>query len=150
MDLEKLKRLIEIFEKSSLSELEIEEEGTRLKFVKPKEKEIVFPHTQIPTPPHTPREEVEERDEEEKKKIVAIRSPLVGTFYRAPSPEEPPFVEVGDEVVPGQTVCIIEAMKVMNEIEAEVKGKIKEILVQNGEPVEYDQELFLIEVEGEG
>ena len=145
MDLEKLKRLIEIFEKSSLSELEIEEEGTRLKFVKPKEKEIVFPHTQIPGPLHTPREEAEERGEEEKKKIVAIRSPLVGTFYRAPSPEDPPFVEVGDEVVPGQTVCIIEAMKLLNQIEADISGTIKAICVENGEPLEYGQTICIIE-----
>ncbi|MCD6082956.1 acetyl-CoA carboxylase biotin carboxyl carrier protein, partial [Candidatus Aerophobetes bacterium] len=78
-------------------------------------------------------------------KLFSVRSPLVGTFYRAPSPEEEPFVEVGDEVTEGQTLCIIEAMKVMNEITSEVSGKVKKILVENGQPVEYDQELFLIE-----
>jgi acetyl-CoA carboxylase biotin carboxyl carrier protein len=71
----------------------------------------------------------------------------VGTFYRAPSPEEKPYVEVGDEVVVGQGLCVIEAMKVMNEITSEAEGRIKEILVKNGHPVEYDQELFLIEGE---
>lgn len=73
-----------------------------------------------------------------------ILSPMVGTFYRAPAPDEPPFVEVGDRIRNGQTVCIIEAMKLMNEIEAEVSGEVIEILVQNGEPVEYNQPLMRI------
>jgi acetyl-CoA carboxylase biotin carboxyl carrier protein len=77
-------------------------------------------------------------------KSVAISSPMVGTFYRSPAPGEPPFVEVGDRVRVGQTVCIIEAMKLMNEIEAEVSGQILEILVQNGEPIEYGQPLMRI------
>lgn len=77
-------------------------------------------------------------------KSVEISSPMVGTFYRSPAPGEPPFVEVGDRVRLGQTVCIIEAMKLMNEIEAEVSGQILEILVQNGEPVEYGQPLMRI------
>ena len=82
---------------------------------------------------------------EEKEELVAVRSPLVGTFYMAPSPDEDPFVEVGDEVNAGETLCIIEAMKVMNEITSEIKGTVREILVGNGHPVEYDQKLFLIE-----
>jgi acetyl-CoA carboxylase biotin carboxyl carrier protein len=77
-------------------------------------------------------------------KFVEISSPMVGTFYRAPAPSEPPFVEVSDRVRSGQTVCIIEAMKLMNEIEAEVSGQVMEILVQNGEPVEYGQPLMRI------
>lgn len=75
---------------------------------------------------------------------VEILSPMVGTFYRAPAPDEPPFIEVGERVKVGQTVCIIEAMKLMNEIEAEVAGEILEILVQNGEPVEYNQPLMRV------
>ena len=75
---------------------------------------------------------------------VEILSPMVGTFYRAPAPDEPPFTEVGERVRAGQTVCIIEAMKLMNEIEAEVSGEIREILVQNGEPVEYNQPLMRV------
>jgi acetyl-CoA carboxylase biotin carboxyl carrier protein len=75
---------------------------------------------------------------------VEIRSPMVGTFYRAPAPDEPPFVDVGDRIRSGQTVCIIEAMKLMNEIEAEMAGEIIEILVQNGEPVEYNQPLMRV------
>jgi acetyl-CoA carboxylase biotin carboxyl carrier protein len=78
------------------------------------------------------------------KKLVDVPSPMVGTFYRSPSPDEPPFVEVGDRIRTGQTVCIIEAMKLMNEIEVEVSGQIVEILVQNGQPVEFGQPLMRI------
>ena len=76
---------------------------------------------------------------------VAITSPMVGTFYRAPAPDADPYVEVGDRVEVGQTVCIVEAMKLMNEIEAEVRGKIVKVLVENMQPVEYGQQLFLLE-----
>lgn len=77
--------------------------------------------------------------------LVAVCSPMVGTFYRAPAPDAPPYVEVGDAVKPGTVVCIVEAMKLMNEIESEISGKIAEILVENESPVEFGQELFLIE-----
>ncbi|NET44089.1 acetyl-CoA carboxylase biotin carboxyl carrier protein [Okeania sp. SIO2B3] len=77
-------------------------------------------------------------------KFEEILSPVVGTFYRAPAPDEPSFVEVGDRITSGQVVCIIEAMKVMNEIEAEVSGQIVEILIENGQPVEYNQPLMLV------
>lgn len=78
------------------------------------------------------------------KKWVEVTSPMVGTFYRAPAPDEPPFVSVGDRLAKGQVVCIIEAMKLMNEIETEVSGQVMEILVQNGEPIEYGQTLMLV------
>ena len=78
--------------------------------------------------------------------IVYVKSPLVGTFYRSPSPESPPFVEVGKEVKNGDVLCILEAMKVMNEIKTDVDGTIKEILVENGKPVEFGQVLFVIEI----
>lgn len=90
--------------------------------------------TPPPEPPPSPTE----------KKWVAITSPMVGTFYRAPAPDEPPFVDVGDRVSNTQTVCIIEAMKLMNEIEAEVTGEVMEIAVANGEPVEYGQTLMWV------
>lgn len=80
-------------------------------------------------------------------KFVEVLSPVVGTFYRSPGPDEAPFVEIGDRISSGQTVCIIEAMKVMNEIEAEVSGQIVEILIQNGEPVEYNQPLMRVNPE---
>jgi oxaloacetate decarboxylase alpha subunit len=76
--------------------------------------------------------------------LVAVTSPMVGTFYRSPSPDSPSFVEIGDVVKPGQTVCIVEAMKLFNEIESEVAGKVVKILVENGKPVEYGQKLLLI------
>ena len=78
-------------------------------------------------------------------KTVEIKAPMVGTFYRAPSPETPPYVEVGQIIEPGQVICIIEAMKLMNEIKSEIKGKIMEVLVDNAEPVEFGQSLLIIE-----
>jgi acetyl-CoA carboxylase biotin carboxyl carrier protein len=76
---------------------------------------------------------------------VEIRAPMVGTFYRAPSPEAPPYAETGQIIEPGQVICIIEAMKLMNEIKSEIKGKVVEILIDNTEPVEFGQPMFLIE-----
>ncbi|MBC7190438.1 acetyl-CoA carboxylase, biotin carboxyl carrier protein, partial [Candidatus Aerophobetes bacterium] len=121
MDVEELKRIIGIFETSSLSELEIEEGGTRLRLVK----KTNLPSTLPLEIAVSTEKEKEEKEEEKTAKEVSVRSPLVGTFYRAHSPEEEPFVEVGDYVRPGQTLCIIEAMKVMNEITSEVAGKVK-------------------------
>ncbi len=97
----------------------------------------VPPLTPTPPTPETPPSPAE-------KKWLPITSPMVGTFYRAPAPDEPPFVEVGDRVSNTQTVCIIEAMKLMNEIEAEVTGEVMEIAVSNGEPVEYGQTLMWV------
>ena len=82
--------------------------------------------------------------------LVEVSSPMVGTFYRAPAPDAPPYVEVGDRVKTGQTLCILEAMKLMNELESEVAGVIREVSVQNAEPVEYGQVLFRIELDGAG
>ena len=82
--------------------------------------------------------------------LVEINSPMVGTFYRAPAPDAPPYVEIGDRVKTGQTLCILEAMKLMNELESEVAGVIREVSVQNAEPVEYGQVLFRIELDGTG
>jgi acetyl-CoA carboxylase biotin carboxyl carrier protein len=89
-------------------------------------------------------QEKEQGKEKEEEGTIAITSPMVGTFYRSPSPESPPFVEVGDEVESGKVVCIIEAMKLFNEIESEVRGKVAKVLVENGQPVEYGQKLILI------
>lgn len=94
-------------------------------------------------------EEIVEKSKEEFQSagnLIYVKSPLVGTFYRAPSPESPPFVEVGSKVKKGDILCIIEAMKVMNEIKSEVEGTVKEILVENGKPVEFGEVLFVIEV----
>ncbi len=143
MDLDQLRKVIEIFESSSLSELEIEERGIRFRLAKGGAQEIEV-EKEIP---HLKRKRGAQKVEREKgkKELVAVRSPLVGTFYRSSSPDEQPFVEVGDEVKTGETLCVIEAMKVMNEITSELEGKVREILVGNEQPVEYDQQLFLIE-----
>ena len=90
-------------------------------------------------------EEVKAEKTEPEKKLNEIKSPMIGTFYRAPNPESPPFIEPGDRIKPGQTVCIIEAMKLFNEIEAEISGTIVEVLVENSSPVEFDQPLFLVD-----
>jgi len=79
------------------------------------------------------------------KNLITIKSPMIGTFYRSPNPETPPFINVGDEITPGKPVCIIEAMKLFNEIESEISGKVVKILVENATPLEYDQPLFLVE-----
>ncbi|WP_163329383.1 acetyl-CoA carboxylase biotin carboxyl carrier protein [Desulfurobacterium thermolithotrophum] len=140
---DKVKELLKALENTSIEELEIEAEGIKLraKFARGVVKE-------------TPSKEVvlKETKEEEKEEVVettedcyVVESPMVGTFYRAPAPGAEPFVKEGDFVEKGQTLCIIEALKVMNEIEAEVSGVVKKILVENGQPVEYGQPLFYIE-----
>ncbi|RKY37033.1 MAG: acetyl-CoA carboxylase, biotin carboxyl carrier protein, partial [Candidatus Omnitrophota bacterium] len=91
-------------------------------------------------------QEVSLHPDVEEQGITYIKSPMVGTFYRAPAPDAPPFVEVGDEVDVGQTVCIIEAMKLMNEIKSDVRGKVLEVLVENGSPVDYGDNLFKVKV----
>jgi acetyl-CoA carboxylase biotin carboxyl carrier protein len=88
---------------------------------------------------------VESAEEAPKQNLTEVTSPMVGTFYRAPAPEAPPYVEVGSHVTKGQTLCILEAMKLMNELESEVDGVVREVLVANADPVEYGQILFMIE-----
>ncbi|QHT72023.1 acetyl-CoA carboxylase biotin carboxyl carrier protein [Rhodocytophaga rosea] len=98
-----------------------------------------------PIPPQTPATPTPTATENKESKYIAIKSPMIGTFYRSSNPDSPMFVNVGDDVKKGQTVCIIEAMKLFNEIESEVSGKIVKILVENASPVEYDQPLFLVD-----
>lgn len=153
MDLLLLKKLLRIFESSTISEMEIEEEGLRVRLSKKIEvvsQSTVLNPTSISLPPQQaakPAESVAPVVKEEKKSenIHEIKSPIVGTFYRAPAPDADAFVKVGDVVSVGTTLCIIEAMKLMNEIESDVNGKVLKILVENGRPVEYNQPLFLIE-----
>lgn len=90
-------------------------------------------------------EKAEKQKDAPKDNLITIKSPMIGTFYRSPNPETPSFVNVGDEIKSGQAVCIIEAMKLFNEIESEISGRIVKILVENSSPVEYDQPLFLVE-----
>lgn len=158
-DLNYIKKLIKILDTSELSEIEIEEEGTRLKVVKnrapetpqfiqyaPPQIQAQIPQQQSPAASaQKETEPVKTEEPKPSKNVVEVHSPIVGTFYRAPSPTADPYVQVGQDVKVGSVLCIIEAMKLMNEIESEVEGKITKILVENGKPVEYNQVLFLVE-----
>lgn len=166
-DLNYIKKLLKILESGEINEIEIEEEGTRVRVVKSKPQEMAVPAPQVVTyaapPPmmqqapqasapaaQTPAAKTEEKKETSPvsasgKDLIEVRSPIVGTFYRAPSPNADPYVSVGSQVSKGNVLCIIEAMKLMNEIECEVEGKISKILVENAQPVEYNQVLFLVE-----
>ncbi len=142
MDAQEIRALIEIFEQSSLSELILEREGARLTLRKEGTRAQI--HSQLggltsETPKaHSPEPRAESSE------LRTITSPLVGMFYRRPAPTEPPYVEVGDRVEKGDTLCIIEAMKVMNEIKSEHAGVVEKILVEDGKPVEYGQPLMVI------
>ena len=137
-----VKKLIETVKNEDISGLAVEEKGVKYEVRRDREG-VVSSSYSVPSvaaapPPASRPPQAEEEG------LVAITSPMVGTFYRSPSPESPPFVEAGDEVAVGKVVCIIEAMKLFNEIEAEVKGKVAKVLVENGQPVEYGQKLMLI------
>lgn len=144
MEIQDLKKLIEFLKETDITELQIEKDGTKIrlkrgKFIQveaPKEEAIPAPREEVLTPP------------EESQRLITIKAPLVGTFYRASSPDGSPFVEVGDKVKKGQVLCIIEAMKLMNEIESEVDGTLVKVLVENAQPIEYGEPLFLIESVG--
>ena len=154
MDLREVKRqikeLIDLMQGTQVSELEVERGGVRIKIRKDQmmpEGGHLVPQAQIPlhqdaqmkSPP------LEGGPKSEQDDYAYIRSPIVGTFYRAPSPEAEPYVEIGEVVKKGQILCVVEAMKLMNEIESEVDGKIMEIMVENARPVEYGESLFKIE-----
>ena len=132
---------------NNLMELEIEKEGMRIRLRKSGPGEagagpfIIEKGVSQQKPVSLPSEQTEPS----LVKTVEIKSPMVGTFYLAPSPEAAPYVEVGQVIEPGQIICIIEAMKLMNEIKSEIKGRITEILVENVEPVEFGQPLFIVE-----
>ena len=156
MDLRKLKKLIDLVQESGIAELEITEGEEKVKIVKGGEATVtpIAPAAAAPRrpprpPPPRPRRlpllRAPPPVEEPAPTGHVLKAPMVGTFYRSASPEAKAFVEVGQNVKAGETVCIIEAMKLMNEIEADVAGMIKAILVENGQPVEYGQPLFIIE-----
>lgn len=151
MDLELIKKIIKVFDSSQLSELEIEEGEFKIRLNKNKFVSQALPPQaafQISADSQKPIEETQSVKREDKKTSGhEIKSPMVGTFYCAPSPEAEPYIKVGDKVSVGKTLCIIEAMKLMNEIESDVNGKIAQILVKNGQPVEYGQTLFIVETE---
>lgn len=155
MDLNLIKKLVKILETSDVTDIEIEENGTKIKVAK--KIRVAQPvQTFAPVQSQTPSVSVQHKEESkpvEKKPVDesseanlhTVRSPIVGTFYRAPAPDADPYVQVGDVVSVGTVLCIVEAMKLMNEIESDINGKIVKILVENGKPVEYNQPLFLIQ-----
>jgi acetyl-CoA carboxylase biotin carboxyl carrier protein len=170
MDLKEIQDFIKAVAKSGVTEVKIETEELKLSIkTPPKGKPNLQTETtvvqQIPVPSHlatippiqmspnmqttppvnTNTAETEIKKEEPETKLIEIKAPMVGTFYKKPAPDKPSYVSVGDEVEPGKVVCIIEAMKLFNEIESEVSGKIVKILVDDSTPVEFDQPLFLVE-----
>ena len=143
--------MISLMNENGLVELEVEKEGMRIRLKKTSSAgeasgmgPIIIEKERIPQAQITQSSREEALVKEMPANTIEIKAPMVGTFYRAPSPESPPYVEVGQVIEPGQVICIIEAMKLMNEIKSEVKGKIIEIQVDNTDPVEFGQPMFLI------
>lgn len=149
MNIKEIKEMINLMNENGLAELEVEKDDMRIRLKKTAtgfesfEGPIASSGQGIVSQPKI--ENAQAPIDKNPVKTVEIKSPMVGTFYRAPNPEAPAYVEVGQMIEPGQVICIIEAMKLMNEIKSEIKGKILEILVDNAEPVEFGQPLFLIE-----
>jgi acetyl-CoA carboxylase biotin carboxyl carrier protein len=157
MDFKQIQELIKMINKSNIGEVTIEEKGFKV-IIKQKEEpaqNFITGTSQMPVSyAQQPQvgQSVAPAAQTDKPKadatpdnLITIKSPMIGTFYRSASPGKPQFVQVGDEVAPGKVVCIIEAMKLFNEIESEVKGRIVKVLVEDASPVEYDQPLFLVE-----
>jgi acetyl-CoA carboxylase biotin carboxyl carrier protein len=153
MDIKQIQELVKLINKSNIGELTIEEEGTKITIKQKKEpsqtivssipltssapvqQQVAIATPTAPTAPALPKED----------NLIAVRSPMIGTFYRQSGPGKPIFANIGDEIEVGKVVCIIEAMKLFNEIESEVKGKIVKVLVEDASPVEFDQPLFLVD-----
>jgi acetyl-CoA carboxylase biotin carboxyl carrier protein len=161
MDFKQIQELIKMVNKSNIGELTIEQKDFRVT-IKQKEEQITQvvaapvqaspvyasappPALNAPQPSSAPGSEKPKAADAANSNLITIKSPMIGTFYRRPTPDKPNFVEIGDEVAVGKVVCIIEAMKLFNEIESEVNGKIVKLLVEDASPVEYDQPLFLVE-----
>lgn len=152
MDIKQIQDLIKFVAKSGVNEVSIEEPEFKITIKTSKEATVV--NTTIPSPvsaspvaPLATEQPVVEAKPaaDDTSKFITIKSPMIGTFYRSPSPDKPLYVNVGDSIAAGQVICIIEAMKLFNEIESEVSGKIVKVLVENAQPVEYDQPLFLVD-----
>lgn len=153
-EIEKIKRLVSLMNESDIAELEMEEPDLRVKLKSSSAFKAAL-HASAPAPQHAQAadsqtssleagDESETAEDVSSEELVEITSPMVGTFYRSPSDGAEPYVTVGSVVEPDTVVCIVEAMKVMNEVKADVSGEVVEILVQNAEPVEYGQELFVL------
>jgi len=152
MDIKKIQELVKLISKTNIGEISIEEKDFKITIKQKKEAVQNFaapqfqqPQPQIPQTINLKPEKLQEEPELKTDNLVTIKSPMIGTFYRQAGPGKPIFVSVGDEVATGSVVCIIEAMKLFNEIESEVTGKIVKVLVEDASPVEFDQPLFLVE-----
>lgn len=150
MNIKELKEMISLMKDHDLVELEVEKDGERIRLKKDTGGTIIreqIPHARyLPSQPFPSAEEpAAGRPEIVNEKASIVRSPMVGTFYAAPAPDQDAYASKGQEIKEGDVLCIIEAMKLMNEIKSEVNGKVLEILVTNGQPVEFDQPLFKIE-----
>ena len=155
MDIKEIRRLIKLVETSNIGELELQEEGFQIRISKGSSAVAAPQVVNLPAPPpvNNPSPQYETTVQEAKvdsgpnlaDNVVEILSPMVGTFYRSPAPDAEPYIKEGDSIQPGKILCIVEAMKLMNEIEAELSGKIVKILVENAQPVEFNQPLSLIE-----
>lgn len=160
MDIKQIQELVKLINKTTIGEITIEEDGRKITIKQKKDpvQNIVATSTQTftqpsaaaspaqaPAPVAAPPAKTEAPKSDKSDKYITIKSPMIGTFYRQAGPGKPVFVNVDDEVAPGKIVCIIEAMKLFNEIESDVKGKIVKVLVDDASPVEYDQPLFLVD-----
>ena len=154
MDLKYVQQLLEMVEKSAVNEVELEEKGHKIRITKSAPQNVMqAPAYQMampaaapaPAPAAAPAAAPKAAPAAEGKKYHEVKSPIVGTFYRSPSPDAAPYVEIGSKIKQGGTLCIVEAMKLMNEIESDITGTIVKINVENGKPVEYGQVLFLVE-----
>ena len=147
MDLRKVKKLIELLEESGLSEIEITEGDDKVRITKGGKQ---VPQTNIvetiqESETLTPNENIDEHAKSKNNaEFHEVKAPMIGTYYQSPEPDAEAFVKVGDPISDGDTLCIIEAMKMMNKIESDVSGTIERIMVQNGDPVEFDQVIFLV------
>lgn len=153
MDLNLIKKLVKIVDTSEITDLEVEENGLRIKVAKKLRTFKTYEQPQVIIG-NAPLQETQEKNSltegtisatEKPANVHEIKSPIVGTFYRAPAPDADSYVQIGDTISQGAVLCIVEAMKLMNEIESDVSGKVIKILAENGKPVEYNQPLFLIQ-----
>ncbi len=156
MDIKQIQELVKLVNKSNIGELSIEKSDFKItikqkkqpvqQFVAPVQQQMPQPQQTLPPAPATPSNiKTSDVPGVKTENLLTIKSPMIGTFYRQPGPGKPIFVNVGDEIEEGQVVCIIEAMKLFNEIESEVSGTIVKVLVDDASPVEFDQPLFLVE-----
>ncbi|MEP6615842.1 MAG: acetyl-CoA carboxylase biotin carboxyl carrier protein [Ginsengibacter sp.] len=151
MDIKKIQELVKLLNKTNIGEITIEEKDFKITIKQKKEAAQHFnsppiqPQLQLPVSASPPKTEPLKEEILKEDTLITIKSPMIGTFYRQPGPGKPIFVNVGDDIAVGSVVCIIEAMKLFNEIESEVSGKIVKVLVEDASPVEFDQPLFLVE-----